>query len=99
MSKVKDAEIALRNRYADMSVRQLLYEAADPDAYLDDIEEAIREAVLRESSLGVLAIPSYGNEMIIIDIVADTERHDKLIDDIKQKVPPGKYYLIPKESV
>jgi hypothetical protein len=35
-----------------MSVRQLLYEAADPDAYLDEIEAAIRKAVIREASIG-----------------------------------------------
>ena len=40
--------------YDTMSVHDLLCEAFDPDAYLDEIESALRSAVIREASVGKL---------------------------------------------
>jgi hypothetical protein len=72
------------------------------------MESALRSAVIREASMGVIAVPRYGDGNITIDIdeedtVPATEnsiegRHRALVESIKKKVPEGKYDLIPHKE-
>jgi hypothetical protein len=86
--------------YDTMSVHDLLCEASDPDVYLDDIESALRRAVIRESTISTVTVTT-------------TEHYDELCrptdpDRIctmsstytySQWVPEGEYSLCKKESV
>lgn len=72
-----------------------------------DLVAALRKAVIREASVGVVAVPRYGDGEITIDIdeadyvpSADDSiegHHRAIIESIKKKVPEGKYDLIPRE--
>jgi hypothetical protein len=108
--------------YDSMSVHDLVCEAlalrereqlmGDREPFTDwmqqEIEDALCKAVIREVSVGVIAVPRYGNGEITIDIdeadyVASADdsiegHHRALIESIKKKVPEGSYYLIPKET-
>jgi len=86
------------NNYDSMSVHDLLCEALEcqereqlmgerepfTDATLIEIESAIRKAVIREASVGVVSIY----------MTPDCARHIKLPNGIK----PGSYVVIPKET-
>lgn len=97
--------------YDGMSVHNLLGVAVCTPFLSDEeivgLESALRSAVIREASVGVVAVPRYGNGEITIDIdeadyvpSADDSiegHHRAIIENIKKKVPEGKYDLIPRE--
>ena len=72
--------------YEEMSVHDLLCEASDPDAYLDEIESALRKAVIRDASVGTLVHACDFPDMSVTYMKDDG---DLLVGD---------YWLIPKET-
>ena len=107
MNRYEDqpADVLLRDLF-DLG-RKTTWTVDDQIEYDEDVA-AIKIAVIREASVGVIAVPRYGDGEITIDIdeadyVPSTDdsiegHHRAIIESIKKKVPEGRYYLISKET-
>jgi len=75
--------------YDEMSVHDPLCEASDPDAYLDEIEVAIRKAVIREASVGEIVIEQHEGYM---------SPDPMFTVGAESKLKAGTFYIVPKEG-
>jgi hypothetical protein len=85
--------------YDGMTIRQLLLEAADHDAYLNIIETVIRRKVLEEASVGEVEVRvrESGDEL---SRKGDPNRIVTVSEQFlcQTWIPEGIYRLVPKEK-